>query len=815
MDRTINLTLMALLASTALTNVAWAQQAAAPAQPAPAPAAPVEETVTVTAVPLNESILPTTISSSSVYGLDLGVMDTPRNNTMLTHAQLDALNIQDPHEFSYLTSSSYTDAAFGVPDVPRIRGQYGDVFFNGMRDSFTSNGYGAPLSFNSFDTIDIVKGPASVQAGPGQGVGGSIDITTKLPNVEQFGGTASVEFDTVDHRRWGIDFGGPISGTSAAYRISYAGEQSGSYYNDQFFDEHSVYAVLLANPTDKYSVQFNTELVYQHYTENDGVNRVSQQLIDHGLYLTGQPPADEISSFLTPVHLDNQTLLGDRVNIDEGPGTSALAWRYNAQAIQTYTFNDAVTLTNNTFFNYLNRQNQVVYYFADTAEGSYTIENKTDLKIKFDTPIGDANNGGWDLKNEINAGGTFRFAHVDELQAFLTEPVSVWNLAGNPASWVYPQQFQSEGGAIPIVAADGRIQYAVPGRNSGAYNATIDSNLYDFAAFLEHRIQVTPEVSVLYGLRGDLVQLDESDPIGGAVYGGLPDTHSTAWYGLGNGNFSPVYEFAPWGTFYATYNYAQYVDPNSNDGGVGTFGIVDHTQLQQSTRLYETGLKFNLFDKSLFISSALFSQERGVPTGPGGIDSSRARITGEEIELNYQPNRNFFTTASFSNIHTRLDTAAGFYNYPAHPGVNYDGAGALAVFYPGQHFDDPGLPQETFNLLSNYKFPSGFGVQGSVQVTGPIETSTSGYINVAASGGAPYVPQSVIANHGYYQSPVIPWQYTMNLSLYYEADPYLIKLSVYNVTDQHNLINDYPFYGNDFITRAPPTSFDLTMKVKF
>jgi len=34
------------------------------------------------------------VSSSSAYGLDLGVMDTPRNNTLLSKAQLDALNIQ-------------------------------------------------------------------------------------------------------------------------------------------------------------------------------------------------------------------------------------------------------------------------------------------------------------------------------------------------------------------------------------------------------------------------------------------------------------------------------------------------------------------------------------------------------------------------------------------------------------------------------------------------------------------------------------------------------------------------------------------------
>src|ERR1700676_2122218 len=135
--------------------------------------------IVVNGIKRGELILPTTVSSTSAYGLDLSVMETPRNNTLLSKAQLDALNIQNPGGFSYLTSSSYSDAAFGQPNIPRIRGQYADMFFNGMRDRFTLNGYGAPISFNSVDSIDIVKGPASVQGGPGGGGGGPTATTHK------------------------------------------------------------------------------------------------------------------------------------------------------------------------------------------------------------------------------------------------------------------------------------------------------------------------------------------------------------------------------------------------------------------------------------------------------------------------------------------------------------------------------------------------------------------------------------------------------------------------------------------------------------
>src|SRR5580692_3488685 len=275
---------------------AFAQQTAAPTDTSSAPVATATsnaatgtadlQEVVVHGIKRGELILPTTVTSDSAFGLDLGVMDTPRNTTVISKAQLDALNIQNPGGFSYLTSSSYSDASFGQPNIPRIRGQYGDMFFNGMRDSFTLNGYGAPISFNSVDSIDIVKGPASVQAGPGAGVGGSIDITTKMPNFNKFAGEFNLEFDTQQKRRASFDVGGPLSSTMAA-RVSFASDDSGSYYYDMYFHQQSLFVSALTELTPQYSVLVTGGFEDTRYRENDGVNRVNQALIDNGTYLTG------------------------------------------------------------------------------------------------------------------------------------------------------------------------------------------------------------------------------------------------------------------------------------------------------------------------------------------------------------------------------------------------------------------------------------------------------------------------------------------------------------------------------------------------
>jgi outer membrane receptor protein involved in Fe transport len=779
-------------------------------------------------------ILPTQVSSSSAYGLDLNVMDTPRNNTLLSKAQLDALNIQNPGGFSYLTSSSYSDASFGQPNVPRIRGQYADMFFNGMRDSYTLNGYGAPISFNSVETIDIIKGPASVQGGAGAGVGGSINITTKMPSLTKLQGTYQMEFDTQQKRRASFDVNDPLSG-STAVRVSFATDDSGSYYNNMYFHQQSLFVSMLTQFTDKYSVVATAGFEDTRYRENDGMNHVNQALIDNGAYLTGgATDPSTISGFGTQVTLGNPRQISDRITIDEPAGNGAHSVHAKGQLIQTFTASDSFSIVNNTFYDYMNRYNQVMAYYADTAKGSYTIENKTDFKVKFS--LGS-------VKNDVDAGFTYRYAHVLDIQNYANEPVSVYDLSTSPTTFVFPASGQYSGGAIPYTAAFGHVQYGVPGSYALYPNASIDSNLQDAAIFLEHRLQFSPQWSVLYGLRGDLVQLNDSDPLydqglaaGLGPYPGcppqpycmsLPESQHTAWYGLYNGNISVVYSPSDHISAYLTYNKAQYVDAIANDGAVGALGVDPATQLRQNTLLEEAGLKFDLLGKSLFISTAIFKQERTVPVGVGGLQRSVAHIKGAEIELNYQPDPHFFATASYSYLHTMLDSPSGFWNFPAQAGVNYDGAGLAAVYTPNQRFLDPGVPQHLFNVLANYKHDSGFGVQGNIQVTGPLDTTQSGYLDIAATNAnAFYTPtlvgpgglisSSVVGANGYYKSPQIPWQYTINTAAFYTwQEKYTVKFTIYNLTDRHNLTNDYPFYGNDFLTRDPPRSFDLTLSGKF
>ncbi len=889
----------ALVLSAGLAAQALAQTAPAAAPPAKDLSQPVATAsahgaehadIIINGVRYRDTVLPTRLSSDSTYGLNLSVMDTPRNTTLLSTTQLETLNIEDPRAFSYLTASSYTDSAFGTPNIPRIRGQYADLFINGMRSSFTDNGYGVPPDFDSIENISITKGPASVIDGPGPGVGGQADLITKRPSLTHFQWGGSASLDSVANRRVNLDAGGPIIEGTLGVRISYSGEQSNSYFYDHYTDKNALYVAVRWRPTDKYQADFNTEVSDSQYTENVGVNRVNQALIDKGEYIQGQPvgevnsqlygdfggpgdptgnqgfytvgspgnPYSPVMPFLTLVNLTNEVPLNTRETIDEAPQTSSRALKYNAQLIQTYDINSNLTVENNTFFDYQDSDNQEQYYYADNSNGSWTFENRTELKGQFEFGL-----GGLDVTNQWVTGLSYRFAHTSYISNYSAETPGAYDITANPALFVTNAAYQEYyADAFPYTSVFGRTQLGTPGRDSINSGNTGVSDLYDGAVFFQDRMEFDPQWSLMFGGRMDAVQNHTHDPLGGAICGSclngsLLQNHSTGVFGLGDANVSLTYRPQPWVTTYLTLDATQSNNPNGGEGGINTYGTVldldstglpsaacltktasctlygtpDSKLLRVDSYLYEAGLKLDLLDRKLFVGGAVFDQKREVPTGPGGTATAQANIRGVEVEANYQPNRNVFATASYSYIDTTLNSPAGFYNYPAMPGVQYgannptlvapgvalagnyiDGAGVLAVFAPGQKFNDPGVPQHIFNFLYNYKFDYGLGFRYGVQVTGPIQTTSSGQLDLSKSL---YVPQYVVNDGGYYHSPVIPWQFTMNVALFYTVGKYTTTLSIYNFTNQTNWQSAPTYYGNDFLVRNDPRTFELRFQAKF
>jgi hypothetical protein len=90
----------------------------------------------------------------------------------------------------------------------------------------------------------------------------------------------------------------------------------------------------------------------------------------------------------------------------------------------------------------------------------------------------------------------------------------------------------------------------------------------------------------------------------------------------------------------------------------------------------------------------------------------------------------------------------------------------------------------------------------------------SSFTGLPAATVAAAYPTAIAS--GYYTPPTIPWQYTLNGAVFYNfLQHYTVKFAIYNLANHRNLENDYPYYGNDFLTILPPRSFDLTFSGKF
>jgi len=148
------------------------------------------------------------------YKYTAPLRDTPRSITVIPQALLQEKGVTTFEEalrsvpgVSFLGGDA---AANPAADRPVIRGfeSRNSVMVNGMRDS----GMQARESFN-VESITVLKGPNSVYGGRGS-VGGSIDVITKSPQLDDFS-RVSVGVGTAHYQRATADWNQTLGNTSA------------------------------------------------------------------------------------------------------------------------------------------------------------------------------------------------------------------------------------------------------------------------------------------------------------------------------------------------------------------------------------------------------------------------------------------------------------------------------------------------------------------------------------------------------------------------------------------------------------------------
>lgn len=273
-----------LLASTAISSVAWAQ--ARSNTPAPGTSDTVEEIVvtgSLDALPLK--------NVGSVFGFDKTLVETPRSASTISQEQMERFGVSEIYDLVAQAPGTFTNSFFGVGGALDIRGTPGEVYFRGIRRLDNAGNYPTPIGAS--DRIDIVRGPASPIYGPSK-TGGYMNFVPKSARINGALMSAPAGEISFTGGSWSkgvltAQVRGPAKLGDAEFGYSLYGEveDSGSYYRNMSTKQKILQASFDTNLTDNLRVEFGG--MYHKYSgqQNGGWNRLTQALVDSGTYITG------------------------------------------------------------------------------------------------------------------------------------------------------------------------------------------------------------------------------------------------------------------------------------------------------------------------------------------------------------------------------------------------------------------------------------------------------------------------------------------------------------------------------------------------
>jgi len=390
----------------------------------------------------------------------------------------------------------------------------------------------------------------------------------------------------------------------------------------------------------------------------------------------------------------------------------------------------------------------------------------------------------------INAGVAGRYTDTKSYGDFFFEPAAVWditkdrnfiiaynsvNFLGHFAAQPVPGWNNRFGSSLvafgSVSGADGNISHSTQG-----------------SPFVQSSWKLADKLKFVAGARADFLHVFSSDPFDPKIADSIDVV-------LPSVNASFVYALAPTISTYVTYNYNRNTSgAPGNGGGLVAFAgpnaagkfFLDKPAFEQPSELKEAGMKFSLLNSTLFIGSAIFDQTRTTTQQGGGTIEFQYR--GIEIEANYQPNKNMYFTFSYPMLAASVPAKSiTFEALNVSPAASREVRGNRQT---GGRLKAQGLPRNQWNALYSYKLDSGFGFSVNGTLHDEINNNWAGTL-------------------------VIPWQYQIDGSLFYNTKTWNYRISVLNATDEKNWAPPRYEYGNESILALAGITAELTVTYKF
>ena len=678
--------------------------------------------------------------TTSVFGTDRSLADTPRSVTVVESALIDLYGIRTVNDFVSVTAGTFTGNYFGVPGALDVRGERADNFFRGFRRVENRGNFPTPIA--STDYVEIVKGPPPPIYGGGK-VGGILNFIPKTAKsktakfIEQPVGAVNVTVGTYDKKSASIEYGTPFSlfGKRSGAYVFLQGEDSNSYY-DKIYNK-GVLAQLAVDTelSDSVLLEYGVMAQWANLNQSLGWNRVTQDLIDSDgqHYLAGQPGLKLDTSgdgFLQPAELDRYSLEqfafmnpfpylalspDQRAAFALDPATVGYAGlshhMVQVEAIDfsktdaltaffdiTKTFDSGMTLKNQSFYDSMNHTKYSSYGFtADYV--AMVFENKTTLTWNKDLAKG--------VKLSTTSGLSYRYSDGDERES------------RGRGYQVLDRRDLSRG-----ATSNDRFEGANTGTGNVSYNWRQIGDFSDLGIFALGDLKIGERLSFILSGRWDEYKA--------STYGTTITPDYAQADASDNGftyNASMNFKLTSDITSYITHAESKYLELGQG-GMIAKDNIAAGNWLQDS-KITEVGLKGTLLEKKMYATIAYYEQEKSsYDAQAGAFDYYKSK--GTELEIRYAPTKSLSFTGTGTWQRTDILNAPFFLGIPPaylglDPALTYGGrfTGVGALIGVGAPLQSP-TPERVFSLNGTYTSPQGWGVSlGGTYVS----SFYSGYLN--------------------------------------------------------------------------------------
>jgi iron complex outermembrane receptor protein len=750
----------------------------------------------------------------SVFGFGKSILETPRSASTISQEQMERFNVSDIDELVAFAPGTFTQSFFGVAGSLDVRGTPGETYFRGVKRLDNPGNYPTPIGASS--RIDIVRGPASPIYGPSK-IGGYLNFNPKSARassgqyLESPTGAMSYTTGSWDKSILTAEVGGPasIGGKEMGYYIYGELENSDSYYDNTATDQTVLQASFNIDITDNLRFEFGG--MYHDYEGNQvaGWNRLTQDLVDNGTYITGTAkPLDTDgdgqisheeyaavniggeSGFYVPASSFTDSEATDLMQL-ENVGTATLAGNQVLVAPDDQLANEAITLYFDTIYFSDNWEirNQFFYDSYDNInENAYGFSQFHDSWVVEDKLI---------FATEVEKGSLFaqfQFSPSIRYTDFLH---------GDDFTYEY---FNRRDLTMPSSALDRRLLSTRSGKNFDNYD---DGNYLDLGIAAMTDLTWDWGLNIVLGLRYDTIDIESTsrtDLLLGATGDETPIYAEETVDGW-SWNTSISYEFEFGLIPYVTLaEQATLVAGQGSEIGVGQLNQPGGSGAFDTSDLIEYGIKGSLLDDTLYFALSSFEQERTDFNTQNTVTNNTTNNKGTEFELRWVVNENLVVSAGYTNIKvinlTARENGNQFGFLGAEDLVNLSdpslvfGGNVIGLNLIGDGFANTdarkaGIPENIYTLTATYDFQNGYAANVSVV---DVEEVASGFS----------------------ASVMLPAYTLVNAGLSYQAEDWSVNLTVKNLTDERYFRSNFPdLFGSQIILPELPRHWNAKFSYKF